>query len=104
MFSDKRFDDVLAEVKEVVGDRPAYLCWDMDFYDPSCAPAVCNPTWAGISAREGFEIIRMLEGLNIVAVDINTVSPPHDADGMTALLAGQTALECLFVLARNLGG
>ena len=98
------FADVIAEVKSVVGNQPVYLCWDMDFYDPSCAPAVCNPTWAGISAREGFEIIRMLEGLNVVAVDINTVSPPHDADGMTALLAGQTALECLFVLARNLSG
>ncbi len=98
------FDEVIAEVKSVIGGQPVYLCWDMDFYDPSCAPAVCNPTWGGISAREGFEIIRALEGLNIVAVDINTVSPPHDANGMTAMLAGQTALECLYVLARTIGG
>ena len=94
--------DVIAEVKEAVGSQPVYLCWDMDFYDPSCAPAVCNPTWGGVSAREGFELIRALEGINIVAVDINTVSPPHDVNGMTALLAGQTALECLYLLARNL--
>lgn len=98
------FADVLEEVKAVVGTQPVYLCWDMDFYDPSCAPAVCNPTWGGIAAREGFEIIRGLEGLNIVAVDINTVSPPHDANGMTALLAGQTALECLYVIAGQLAG
>ena len=97
------FDDVLAEVAAVIGDRPVYLCWDMDFYDPSCAPAVCNPSWGGITAREGFDIIRGLDGLNIVAVDINTVSPPHDANGMTAMLAGQTALECLYVLARSFG-
>jgi len=95
--------DVIAEVKATIGNRPVYLCWDMDFYDPSCAPAVCNPTWGGITAREGFELVRALSDINIVAVDINTVSPPHDANGMTALLAGQTALECLFVLARNLG-
>lgn len=95
------FEDVIAEVVSVVGDQPVYLCWDMDFYDPSCAPAVCNPTWGGITAREGFEIIRGLQALNIVVVDINTVSPPHDANGMTAMLAGQTALECLYLLARR---
>ena len=95
------FDDVLAEIKSVIGSRPVYLCWDMDFYDPACAPAVCNPVWGGISAREGFEIIQGMSGLNVVGVDINTVSPPHDVNGMTAHLAGRTALECLFVLARN---
>ena len=95
------FEDVISEVKSIVADQPVYMCWDMDFYDPSCAPAVCNPTWGGITAREGFEIIRALQDLNIVAVDINTVSPPHDANGMTAMLAGQTALECLYLLARR---
>lgn len=94
-------DDVIAEVKDVIGARPVYLCWDMDFYDPSCAPGVCNPVWGGITAREGFEIIRLLQGLNVVAVDINTVSPPHDAAGMTALLAGATTVECLYMLART---
>ena len=95
------FDDVLAELKSVIGSQPVYLCWDMDFYDPSCAPAVCNPVWGGITAREGFEIIQGMSGLNVVGVDINTVSPPHDVNGMTAHLAGRTALECLFLLERN---
>lgn len=98
---ERGFDDVLAEVKDAIGARPVYLCWDMDFYDPSCAPGVCNPVWGGITAREGFEIIRKLDGLDIVGVDINTVSPPHDAAGMSALLAGATTVECLFRLDRN---
>ncbi len=94
-------DDVLAEVRDVVGSSPVYLCWDMDFFDPSCAPGVCNPVWGGISAREGFDIIAGLGGLNIVCVDINTVSPPHDAAGMTALLAGAMTVECFYRIARN---
>ena len=89
------FEDVLAELKSVIGSQPVYLCWDMDFYDPSCAPAVCNPVWGGISAPEGFEIIQGMSGLNVVGVDINTVSPPHDVNGMTAHLAGRTVLEML---------
>ena len=60
--------------------------------------------WGGITAREGFEIIRLLEGLDIVAADINTVSPPHDPAGMSALLAGATTVEIFYLLSRNMAG
>ena len=76
----------------------------MDFFDPSCAPGVCTPTWGGATAREGLGFLRKLKGLNIVGADINTVSPPHDVGGMTAFLAGAVALEILtlFCYAQNL--
>lgn len=73
--------------------RPVYLCFDMDVFDPSCAPGVCAPSWGGLTAREGFRILRGLAGLNIVAVDVNTISPPHDVAGMSALLAANVMLE-----------
>ena len=63
------------------GTRPVYLCFDMDVFDPSCAPGVCAPSWGGLTAREGFRILRGLAGLNIVAIDVNTISPPHDVVG-----------------------
>ena len=44
-------------------------------------------------------MLRSLTGLNIVAVDINTVSPDHDVGGMTAFLAGTIALECATMVA-----
>jgi hypothetical protein len=30
--------DVLREIRERMAGRPVYLCFDMDFFDPSCAP------------------------------------------------------------------
>ncbi len=90
--------NVIAAVRESIGDRPVYLCWDMDFFDPSCAPGVCDPTWGGVSAREGLGILQSLAGMNIVACDVNTVSPPHDAAGMTALLAATVMLLCLHLV------
>ena len=90
--------NVIAAVREAIGDRPVYLCWDMDFFDPSCAPGVCDPTWGGVSAREGLGILQSLAGMNIVACDVNTVSPPHDAAGMTALLAATVMLLCLHLV------
>jgi len=99
------FDHVLAEVKEAMAGRPVYLCWDMDSFDPSCAPGVASPSWGGLSAREGIELMRRIGelGLDIVAIDVNTVSPPHDVGGMTAFLAAHLMYEGLVVLCRQLG-
>jgi len=87
--------DVLAEVRETLAGRPVYLCWDMDFFDPSAAPGVCDPTWGGISAREGISILQGLKGLDFVAYDINTVTPPLDSQNMASHLAATVALLCL---------
>ena len=47
---------------------------------------------------EGLQLLRGLAGLDIVAIDINTVSPPHDINGMTAHLAAYVAFETLLLL------
>lgn len=95
------YDDVLAHVRRRLAGRPVYLCFDMDFFDPSCAPGVCTPTWGGASAREGLGLLQRLAGLDFVAFDVNTVSPPHDVGGMTAFLAGTVMLECLALACRR---
>ena len=56
---------------------------------------------AGASAREGLSLLQGLAGLNFVAVDVNTVSPPHDVGGMTAFLAGTVMLECMALVCQN---
>ncbi len=70
-----------------VAEAPCYLCFDMDFFDASIAPGVCNPVYGGASVVEAFALLDALSGLNIVGYDVNTVSPPHDVQNMTALLA-----------------
>lgn len=90
-------DRVIREVVQVLADRPVYLCFDMDYFDPSCAPGVCTPTWGGATAYEGLSLLRALKGLRFVAFDVNTVSPPHDAAGMTAFLAAACVREFLFL-------
>jgi agmatinase len=93
--------DVFALMREAVGDRPVYLSYDMDFFDPSVAPGVCTPTFGGASAREGLAALEACGGLNLVGVNINTVSPPHDVGGMSALLAANVALGSLSLIAQN---
>jgi agmatinase len=93
------YEAVAAEVREAVGDRPVYLCFDMDFFDPSVAPGVCTPTWGGATADEGLNFLELLCPLDILVLDVNTVSPPHDPAGMTAFLAGMVMWTYLAALA-----
>lgn len=95
---DQGLSTTLSHIHDRMKGRPVYLCWDMDFFDPSCAPGVCTPTWGGVTAREGLAILQRLKGLDFVAFDINTVSPPHDTAGMTAFLAATVMLECMTLL------
>ena len=90
-----------AYLRQRIGDRPAYLCFDMDFFDPSCAPGVCQPECGGATGREGLELLQSLAGTKFAVFDVNTVSyippppPPQDIGGMTALLAARVLLGCL---------
>ncbi len=92
---ERGIENVVAEVKERLQGKPVYLCFDMDVFDPSCAPGVCTPTWGGLTAREGLGLLESLAGLNFVGFEVNTVSPPHDTAGMTAYLAGTCVLKML---------
>ncbi len=93
--------ETLVRIHRRLAGRPVYLCFDMDFFDPSCAPGVCTPTWGGATAREGLALLQGLAGLDFVAFDVNTVSPPHDVGGMTAFLAATVILECLTLACRG---
>ena len=89
---------LLAHVRERLAGRPVYLCWDMDFFDPSCAPGVFTPTWGGVLAREGLAILQGLAGLDVVATDVNTLSPLHDTADMSAHLAATCVVECVHLV------
>ena len=100
---DRGIKDILAHLHERLAGRPVYLCWDMDFFDPSCAPGVFTPTWGGVSAREGLALVQGLRSLDLVAFDVNTTNPLYDVGGMTAFLAATVVVECMFLAAHKLG-
>ena len=89
---------LIAHMHERMRGKKVYLCFDMDFFDPSVAPGVQTPTPGGALAAEGLTLIRGLKGLDIVALDINTVTPLHDPAGVTATLAASVAADMLALL------
>lgn len=78
---------IASEFRAMAQERPVYVCWDMDSFDPSIAPGVVTPAWNGLTVREAMASIEAVRGLRVVGYDINTVSPPHDIGGQTGALA-----------------
>lgn len=89
---------LINHMHERMRGKKVYLCFDMDVFDPSVAPGVQTPTPGGALAAEGLALVRGLKGLDIVAMDINTLTPLHDPAGVTATLAASIAGEMLALL------
>lgn len=84
-------------IREKLGDTPVYLSFDIDGIDPAYAPGTGTPEVGGLTVPQGLEIIRGLQGCNLVGADLVEVSPPYDAGGCTALLGANLAYEMLCV-------
>ncbi len=91
--------DVMAEARAIVGDRPTYVTFDIDCLDPSIAPGTGTPEIGGFTAREAQQMVRALDGLDLVGADVVEVSPPLDPSGITALAGATMLFELLCVLA-----
>ena len=82
---------IAAHVAGIVGDRPAYLTFDIDVLDPSQTPGVSTPETAGIWSWQALAIIRALAPLRWVGADIVEVCPPYDVSEITAMAAANVA-------------
>lgn len=86
------------EIREVIGDTPTYVTYDIDSLDPAFAPGTGTPEIGGLTTMQAMELIRELRGLSIVGCDLVEVSPPYDTTGNTALVASNLLFELLCVL------
>ncbi|WP_170782153.1 agmatinase [Ruegeria arenilitoris] len=96
-------DATVARIKEVVGDQPAYLTFDIDALDPAFAPGTGTPVCGGLSTYQGQSLVRKLGGINLIGADLVEVSPPYDHAEITALAGASLLLDmvCLIAKARK---
>ncbi len=92
-------DHVVKRIRERVGEHPLYLSIDIDVLDPAHAPGTGTPEIAGLSSRELVNIIRGLQGLNLVGADIVEVAPAYDHAEITSLAAATVAFEMVNLVA-----
>jgi agmatinase len=88
-------------IKEILGDHPVYLTFDIDGLDPAFAPGTGTPVWGGLTSAQASRIFRELAGINIKGGDVVEVSPPFDTTGATAIAGAHVATEIICLLGWN---
>jgi agmatinase/guanidinopropionase len=89
---------VIDKMRATVGDRPVYVSLDIDSVDPAFAPGTGTPEVGGLSSYQILQLVRGLQGLNIVGFDLVEVSPPYDHGDITSILAANLAFEFISLL------
>ena len=92
-------NEIVAQIKERVGDMPLYVTFDIDCLDPAYAPGTGTPVCGGLTSDKAMKIIRGLRGMNIVGMDVVEVAPAYDSAEITALVGATLGLEMLHVWA-----
>ncbi|MEM7545014.1 MAG: agmatinase [Pseudomonadota bacterium] len=91
--------EIAAEIRRIVGGRAVYMTFDIDGLDPSCAPGTGTPVIGGLFTWQAMAILRALQGINLVGMDVVEVSPAYDHSEITALAGATVALEMLCLYA-----
>lgn len=86
---------IAAAILERVGNRPAYLTFDIDCLDPAYAPGTGTPVSGGPSSAKILSVIRKLGKLDIKGSDVVEVAPAYDHADLTAIAGATIAMYFL---------
>ncbi len=106
-FRQRGIQDVVAQTRQILGDSPVYITFDLDCLDPTVAPAVANieASEKGFDVDEAIGILRAARGLNIIGGDVVCMMPTKDSpNNITALTASAVMFEIISMIAENVNG
>jgi agmatinase len=75
--------------------HPLYVTIDIDLLDPSEAPGTGSPEPGGLRVPELVEIIRLLQGCEVVGTDLVEVAHAHDPTGRTGIAGAWILREAI---------
>jgi agmatinase len=91
-------EGVIAAAREVIGDGPTYISFDVDGLDPAFAPGTGTPEAGGLTPREAQAILHGLAGANLIGGDVVEVAPQYDPTSNTAMVGAQMLFEIFSLL------
>lgn len=90
--------DTLEDVVEQLKGKPVYFTLDLDVLDPSQFPGTGTPEAGGVTFLQLMDALKLVSKLNIVALDMNELSPPYDTSGASTAMACKLLREILLYL------
>lgn len=96
-------DATVESIINRVKDKKVYMSVDIDVLDPAFAPGTGTPVCGGLASWQLLEIIRELDVIDVVGMDVVEVSPPFDHAEITAIAAATVVHDFIATLARRKG-
>jgi agmatinase len=78
-----------------------HISLDIDCLDPAFAPGTGIPDAGGLTSREVITLIKSMQGLPLVGLDVVEVSPPIDPAEATVFAALKMIMEYIALFARE---
>ena len=91
----------LEETVKAIGDAPVYFTIDLDCLDPSAFPGTGTPEAGGVSFMELLNAIEAVCKCNLIAADVNELSPMLDTSGASTALACKVVRELMLAILKN---
>jgi len=91
--------EIAETIRAVVGEQAAYLSFDVDALDPAFAPGTGTPEVGGLATWQAQAILRRLENIDFIGMDVVEVAPVYDTAEITALAAATIVWEYLALIA-----
>ncbi len=86
---------------EALLNKPVYFSLDLDILDSSVFCGTGTPEAGGVSFSELLDAVLQLKKLNIIACDINELSPVYDQSGASTAVACKILREILLILKKE---
>ncbi|WP_371373810.1 agmatinase [Thalassotalea aquiviva] len=93
--SRQQFLDMVAAIDD---DRPIYLTFDLDYFDPSFFPGTGTPEPGGEDFHSFVSLCKILRTKNFVGCDVVELSPCIDSTGNSDVFAAKVVRELLLCL------
>lgn len=94
--------DGLEETVEKLKGKNVYLTVDLDVLDPSIFPGTGTPEAGGVSFDELRRALTLVcSKLNVVACDVNELSPVYDQSGVSTAVAYKIIREMLLAMSQK---
>jgi len=98
IFTNKFNFNGLNEIVEKLKGKPVYLTIDLDVLDPSVFPGTGTPEAGGVSFLELLQAMLDVSKLNIIACDVNELSPIYDQSGVSTAVACKVLRELMLMI------
>ena len=104
-FRKRGIEAIVEQAREILGDNPVYITFDLDCLDPTIAPAVANLEAGsrGFNIDEAITLIQSTRKLNVIGGDIVCMMPTKDSPNqITAYTATTIMFEMISIIAEKL--